>query len=319
VLALNIHLTLAAEVAILALLLWPRSTHLGALLGLVFHTGLAWASFFDFATVIFAMYLFFFSWESLEARLGAIPRWAAPCFLAAFAGLAATSFYFHGFRGDPAIVEGRAWTLQADTLICLLWMLMVWPLLLPLFARAGAWRGDHRWEGIGPAWVIPAIALANGATPYMGLKTVANYSMFSNLRTEGGATNHLIVPARGFALASYQDDLARVGFVRRTKPPAWPFSVRLRGGDRWVRRNSRWVSELPGVRVPFVEVRRTLQLWREIGFTAVSIGYERGGAWRMVEDAFADKELMRPMPLWERTLMAFRAVDEDGVPSSCRW
>jgi hypothetical protein len=128
-----------------------------------------------------------------------------------------------------------------------------------------------------------------------------------------------IVPARGFALASYQDDLARVGFVRRTKPPEWPLRVRLRGGDRWVRRNSRWVSELPGVRVPFTEVRRTLQLWREIGFSAVSIGYERGGAWRMVEDAFADEELMRPMPLWERTLMAFRAVDDDGVPSSCRW
>src|SRR5262249_41662142 len=55
--AINIPLTLAGEAAILVLLLRPRWAHLGALVGLVFHTGLAWASFFDFATVIFAMYL----------------------------------------------------------------------------------------------------------------------------------------------------------------------------------------------------------------------------------------------------------------------
>jgi hypothetical protein len=318
-LAPNIYLTLAAEAAILLLLLWPRSIHLGALLGLAFHTGLAWASFFDFATVIFAMYLFFFSWESLQERMKAVPGWAFPCFLAAFAALAATSFYFHGFRGNPTLLAGRRFSVQADTLICLFWMLMVWPILLPLFARRDASPAGHRWTGARLAWVIPAIAAVNGATPYLGLKTVANYSMFSNLRTEGGVTNHLIVPARALALASYQDDLARVAYVLRRPPAPWPFWVRFRGGDRWVRRNSRWVSELPNARVPFAELRRTLQLWREIGFSDVSVSYERNGRHRLVEDAFADPELMQPLPVWERTLMAFRAVDEDGLASSCRW
>jgi hypothetical protein len=95
--------------------------------------------------------------------------------------------------------------------------------------------------------------------------------------------------------------------------------VRFRGGDRWVRRNSRWVSELPQARVPFAELRRTLQLWKEIGFTGVTVGYERRGEWRLVQDAFADPELMSPLPLWERKLMAFRAVDDDGLAASCRW
>ena len=318
-LAFNIHLTLATEIAILALLLWPRTSHVGALLGLLFHTALAWASFFDFATVIFAYYLFFFSWQSLETRMKAIPRWAWPCFLWAFGVLTATSFYFHGLRGDPTLVEGRLWSLRADTLICFSWMLMVWPLLLPLLATAEAWREDHRWTGVRPAWTIPAIALLNGATPYLGLKTVANYSMFSNLRTEGGVTNHLLVPAGRFAFAGYQDDLARVGFVRRTPPESWPWWVQVAGGERWVRRNSRWVSALPDARVPFAELRRTLQLWRKIGFTGVSLDYERQGERRMVEDAFADADLMRPMPLWERKLLAFRAVEDDGFESSCRW
>lgn len=318
-LSFNIYLTLAAEAAVLVLLLWPRTTHLGALVGLLFHTGLAWASFFDFATVVFAMYLFFFSWDFLEARMRAIPRWAGPLFFGSFAALAATSFFFHGFRGNPTVVEGRSVSLQADSLICLFWMAMVWPLLLPLFLRPAEWRGDPRWSGARLAWTIPALALVNGATSYLGLKTVANYSMFSNLRTEGGRTNHLILPAGLFAVAGYQDDLAQVAFVRRTPPPSWPWWVRFRGGDRWVRRNSRWVSELPQARVPFAELRRTLQLWKEIGFTGVTVGYERRGEWRLVQDAFADPELMSPLPLWERKLMAFRAVDDDGLAASCRW
>ena len=62
-----------------------------------------------------------------------------------------------------------------------------------------------------------------------------------------------------------------------------------------------------------------IQLWRDIGFSSVSVGYERGGQQRLVPDAFADPELMQPRPVWERKLMAFRAVDEDGMESSCRW
>jgi hypothetical protein len=249
----------------------------------------------------------------------AIPRWADPCFLAAFAALSGVSLYFHGLRGNAVIVAGDELSLRADTLICLAWMAMVWPLLLPLFARAGAWRGDRRWAGAPVAWAIPAVAVFNGATPYLGLKTVANYSMFSNLRTEGGRTNHLIVPAGRFALAGYQEDLARIGFLYRTPPPRWPLWVRIAGGDRWVRRSSRWVADLPNARVPFAELQRTLQLWRDVGFKDVSVGYERRGQWRVVQDAFADPDLMQALPVWERKLMAFRAVDEDGRESSCRW
>src|SRR6185295_16640158 len=237
-LALNIQVTLVAEAAILVLLLWPRTAHLGALAGLLFHSGLAWASFFDFATVVFAAYLFFFSWDALRERMRAVPRWAVPCFLASLVALSAVSFYLHGLRGNPLIVAGRGASLTADTLICLFWLVMTWPILLPLFAQRDAVREDSPWTAVKAAWVVPAVALINGATPYLGLKTVANYSMFSNLRTEGGRTNHLLVPAGRFALATYQEDIARVSFVYRTAPERWPVWVRIAGGERWVRRNS---------------------------------------------------------------------------------
>ena len=48
----------------------------------------------------------------------------------------------------------------------------------------------------------------------------------------------------------------------------------------------------------------------------MSVGYERGGQQRLVPDAFADPELMQPLPVWERKLMAFRAVDESHLEAA---
>jgi hypothetical protein len=85
-----------------------------------------------------------------------------------------------------------------------------------------------------------------------------------------------------------------------------------------LRRNSRWLSEIPA-RVPFEELRRTLWLWRAAGITGISIVYEHDGRRHEEDDAFAVVEIARPMPLWERKLMAFRAVEDDGQESTCRW
>lgn len=317
--AFNIPLTLIVETAIPVFLLWPRFSHIGATIGLLFHTGLGWAQFFDFSTVAFALYLFFFPWEEIQRNITRIPEWARTCFIACLVALSATSFYFHGMRGSPVILAWPEWSLQADSVICALWTLMIWPLLLPIFSKGEPRFGARGWTGVALAWLIPLIALANGATPYLGLKTVANYSMFSNLRTEAGQTNHVLIPAGQFFLADYQNDLARVEFVDRVPPERWPLWARLAGGERWVRRNSRWLSELPDARVPFTEVRRTLQLWRDIGFRNISIAYERNGEWRTTADAIRDPELMRPLAFWERMLMAFRAVQDDGEASTCRW
>jgi len=315
ILGFNMYLTPLAEAAILVLLLWPRFVHVGVLTGLVFHIGVAWARFFDFATVVFALYLFFLPWDGIERNAQRIPRWAGRCFVACLVALAATSFYFYGVRMDPVILDEPRWSLQADTLICLFWTLMILPILLPIFSRREPTPGDRRWTGAPLPWLIPAIALLNGATPYLGLKTVANYSMFSNLRTEGGRTNHFLIPAGRLFIANYQNDLVRVESIERVLPDRWPWWVRLSGSPR----DPRWLSEVPGARVPFVEVRRTFQSWRAMGVQSASIEYERNGDEHAVRDAFADAEIMRPMPFWERKLLAFRAVQDDGEESACRW
>jgi hypothetical protein len=315
----NIYLTLAFEIAIIVFLAWPRFAFVGALIGLIFHTAVAWAQFFDFATVVFALYLFFLPWDGLQRTVTAIPRSIGIGFATGLIALALTSLYFHGIRGDADVFSWRGWTLKADTLICLFWTLMIWPVLLPVYLSRSVRSGAPRWSGAPLAWLAPSVALINGATPYLGLKTVANYSMFSNLRTEGGKTNHFLIPAGRFFLADYQNDLVRVEFVDWVAPDKYPLRVRLAGGPRWIRRNSRWLREAPEARVPFMELRRTLQLWREVGYTRASVLYERQGVWHDLEDAFSGAELMRPLSFWERKLMAFRAVQDDGQESLCRW
>ncbi len=58
-----------------------------------------------------------------------------------------------------------------------------------------------------------------GPRPYLGLKTVANFSMFSNLHTEEGPTNHLLPGVTVVELAGYQGDTRhrrRAGVARAT-------------------------------------------------------------------------------------------------------
>jgi hypothetical protein len=318
-LGFNIYFTLALEIAMLVFLAWRRFAFVGALIGLLFHTAVAWAQFFDFATVVFALYLFFLPWDGLQRAIASLPRWAGIGFVAGLIALALTSFYFHGIRKDTDIFGGPGWTLTADTLICLFWTLMIWPVLLPVFLSRSVRAGAPRWTGAPLAWLVPAVSLINGATPYLGLKTVANYSMFSNLRTEGGKTNHFLIPPGRFFLANYQNDLVRVEWVDWAAPDSYPLRVRLAGGPRWIRRNSRWLREAPQARVPFMELRRTLQLWREVGYARVSLLYEREGQHHDVGDAFSSAELMAPLSFWERKFMAFRAVQDDGQESLCRW
>ena len=44
------------------------------------------------------------------------------------------------------------------------------------------------------AWLAAGLAGLNALAPYLGLKTVATWTMFSNLRVEGGRTNHMFIP-----------------------------------------------------------------------------------------------------------------------------
>jgi hypothetical protein len=57
-------------------------------------------------------------------------------------------------------------------------------------------------------WSILSLVILNALSPYLGLKTETSFAMYSNLKTEGEANNHIFMPA--LRLAAFQDDLVEI-------------------------------------------------------------------------------------------------------------
>lgn len=305
--------TLACEGALCVLFAVPKWRSFGVVLGVVFHSVLAWAGFADFATFMFAVYLLIVPASIVEddgqtERTSlALVGWIAYAVVTPISWMSA----------DPV---NSPIGLQWFTLQRLAWSLAVYPLVWPhLRARllqrdafvACPWRLNNAW-----LIVFPVVAFVNGATPYLGLKTVANYSMFSNLRVEDSRTNHFIPGVGTLAVTNWLEDMVTVyDFDIGTGPDA---GVSLR--ERfWIRSQARWLSELPPVRIPWLELRRLVLLAKDRGVHHLRVRYERAGEMRSVEDATADGELSAALPWWVTRFVAFRATQTDNGPVACRW
>lgn len=301
--------TVVVEAVILVLLAVPRLRYWGMLLGVGFHSILAFASFYDFATVVFAVYVLLAPTEvfaGLRSRTTALRRLG----LAGFAAHVLLSLVSSS-ADSPASPIVLSW----HTLLALTWLVAVGPFMYALL------RGYRAAQVAGlptPAWhlrpvvlmLVPLLALANGLTPYLGIKTVANYSMFSNLRTEEGSSNHLLPGVTAIELAGYQRDTVSVVGLEIPEQ---------HGDTTAVRRQTRWMSEDPPVRIPWLELRRTVLLWQDAGLNGIRIAYLHDGPPRVVNDAITDPVLAAPLPWWQRHLLAFRAVDSGWGADACRW
>ncbi|MGV9803830.1 hypothetical protein ACWDTP_37890, partial [Mycobacterium sp. NPDC003449] len=310
--------TVAAEAVILVLLAVPASRCWGVLLGVCFHSVLALASFYDFATIVFAVYLLLVPTEVFAALA---PRDRALRRLA-LGGLAAhVLLSIWAYLADTARSPvGLPWY----TVLVAAWFVAVGPFMVALvrgyLAARAAGVASPRWN-LRPVvlLIVPLLAFANGAAPFLGLKTVASYSMFSNLHTEDGRTNHFLPAVSAVESAGFQRDTVEVSALHLPQRPRLDTVHRALGGVTYLQRQSRWISEPPPVRVPWLELRRTVLLWQGADIGGIHIAYVRDGAPRVVPDAISDPVLGAPLPWWQRHLLAFRAVDSGFGPDICRW
>lgn len=292
--------TLLIEGALPLLLFLRRTRLLAMAMGWVFHGMLGFNGYWDFSSVAAAYYAAFAPPGLLaggRAALEPSPRLArawqragrasrspaalplASALLLLPAGLAALSE-----RPERQLVLAQN---HAGRWI---W-LAAWALLgaaLLLAARAAAPDAKRAAPAAGGAWwrrpllwTAPLLVLLNGLSPYLGLKTENSYTMFSNLRTEGGAWNHYLVP-RQIQIFGFQDHPVRI----------------LRSNDAHLERLARGDYRL----VPF-ELRR---------YTAehpdVALVYESAGARVAAPRAADDPRLARPPQPLLAKLLLFRPV-----------
>jgi len=163
------------------------------------------------------------------------------------------------------------------------------------------WLGWHRPAAVQPSahcyrpipapfWILPALLLFDGANPYLGLKTETSFAMFSNLRTEGGTTNHLIW-RQPLSLARYQEDLVQI----------------LDSNNASLQAKAR-----PDLLVTFFTLRQIISRLADQGVRNIYITYVRRGKTIRVEKAESDPDLSTRPPWIERKFLIFRDIRREG-------
>ena len=260
------------------------------------HSTLSLIGFVDFGALALSLLLTFVPrpyLDRLNARLRVpvlgLMMHRAHLYLA-ISILAGIASYF-----DRRLVSGMLFSLAA--------LVFLWPMFVALAGRPRpAWTGVPLASRTTPRWmfVFPALLFLHGSTSYLGLRTAGNFSMFSNLRTEGPVSNHLLLGSNPLKLWSYQEDVVRFIDI----------------DDRQANIGYQY-QPLQGNLLPVVEFRKLIYEWTK-GGARIPMRFTYQGRIHSTEDIVNDPVWRTGARDWEMRLMDFRSV-QPGGPNRCRW
>lgn len=219
---LNAYFTLLVELSIPILLCFRQTRNAGVLVGLIFHCILSYSTynaFYDFSSVMFAVYFLFltpaFSLNTLktarrikEQAMNWLRTYSVRK-LAYITGMAFLLLVALVIVNKPLDSSYRVHLYFFWTVYSLMFATVI---IMHIKKRNAAVTEPKRSLFVAPHWsllIIPVVVFLNGTMPYLGLKTENSYAMFSNLRTEGGKTNHFLVPA-SVQIFHYQKDVVQI-------------------------------------------------------------------------------------------------------------
>ncbi|MBW4709177.1 hypothetical protein KX928_15400 [Roseobacter sp. YSTF-M11] len=291
------------------LLLLPKFQWFALCFSLLVHLQLAVLRIVDFQAIAIALIIAFVPatvWDAWKrqalARIGPFQVHRLRLFFAM--NLAGTAIMFA--QGLDLIDWPRPLTAWGLLFIGGL-LVMLWPVISDLFSPARGWR----WEGVPvlqgqvPTWlyVMPVLVLMFGLTSHMGLRTAGNLSMYSNLRTELGQNNHIILGASPLKWAGYQEDVVHIIDIGDTATISGVL-------DRW--------GPLEGNYLPVVEFHKLMWRWRERGET-VPMTVEYAGVTTTSDNLPLDPAWRVDNWDWEMRVMDFRVIESGDGPNHCRW
>lgn len=202
------------------------------------------------------------------------------------------------------IVSGLHRRLAAGILFNVAALVLIWPVLSALATPPPRpdWPGVSLSSRSTPKWmfIFPVLLALYGLQSYLGLGTAGNFSMFSNLRTEGARSNHGLLGSNPLKLWDYQEDVVR--FIRVE-------DQRAKIGYQY--------QPLQGNRLPVVEFRKLIYKWTRAGRT-IPLTFEYRGMIYSTNDIVNDPVWRTEAPDWAMRLMDFRVIQPDG-PNRCRW
>jgi hypothetical protein len=185
-------------------------------------------------------------------------------------------------------------------------LLLLAPLVREIMSpdRVWKWEGVKVWDGTAPKIFIlfPIILFIWGMTPYVGLRTTGNFSMFSNLRTEGLESNHIILGGNILKVWDYQEDRVKVIDI-----------------DDETAEVGHHYQPLKGLSLPVTEFRKLVNMWRESNKqVAMTYQYQSDPDPVQTQDIVSDSNWASAGRNWETFWLDFRPVQDAG-PNLCRW
>ena len=124
--------------------------------------------------------------------------------------------------------------------------------------------------------------------------------MFSNVKTEGDLSNHLLLSHNPLKIWGYQEDRVQIIEI-----------------DEEMAKAGHHYDPLGGNSLPVVEFRKLVYIWKSSG-RKVAMVYEYDSGPVRTQDITRDEAWADANRNWESFWLDFRPVQKDG-PNLCRW
>lgn len=214
----NIYLTIIIESLIPLLLIFRRTRATGLGIGLIFHCIIAFNSyngFYDFSAMVFAAYFLFTGYtfsDTVQQFYRKISH-AWQGFKNRFSRFTLPHVVFWVALSILLLGSIRILTSTIPDYFQVLWgiysFLYIILFLLSVYNARPYYPARVFTLPNAAFCALPLLVFFNGICPYIGLKTESSFAMFSNLRTEGGITNHFFIPVSA-QIFDFQKDMIEV-------------------------------------------------------------------------------------------------------------
>ena len=135
---------------------------------------------------------------------------------------------------------------------------------------------------------------------YLGLRTAGNFSMFSNLVTEGETSNHILLKSNPLKFFSMQEDVVEI----------IDLDPRLKGSFR--------KSLTPSYLIPKIEFSRIVEKLKLQNMKNLYLKVFYDGKAFETHDLSHDNSFNFETPWWQKKLFKFRHIHPTG-PQTCHW
>jgi hypothetical protein len=217
--------TVAWELGGSMALFFQRTQPYMILYSIMMHMILAPCSFYDFSTMMFSCFTLFMPptyWKVYEKDkdlvlplFGPLFGWKTPRHVLYASSAILVGMATWQYRPETR-QEGQFREIQfrAGQICCLCFLVMSWPMIRSfLLGKLPPWQSPFRWTiHSWHAWLLPfyTLFMIHGMGNYLGLRTAGTFSMFSNLRTEGARSNHLLLSSNPLKIWHFQDDIVYI-------------------------------------------------------------------------------------------------------------